>query len=60
MSWQSQFFFREERVDSTGALLGTGLRSPQIGAIHAAIGHWRAQDAAATIVMPTGTVILSR
>jgi NAD(P)-dependent dehydrogenase (short-subunit alcohol dehydrogenase family) len=37
-SWQGQFLFRGERVDGTGALPSMGLRSPQIGAIHAAIG----------------------
>lgn len=54
-SWQDQFAYREERVDSSGAVVSAGLRPPQIGAIHAAIGHWRAQDDPATVVMPTGT-----
>jgi superfamily II DNA or RNA helicase len=32
-----------------------GLRPPQIGALHATLGHWTVSDEAATIVMPTGT-----
>ena len=33
----------------------TGLRGPQIGAVHAVHAHWSVSDAPATIVMPTGT-----
>ena len=33
----------------------TGLRPPQIGAVHAMLAHWSVSDQAATIVMPTGT-----
>jgi superfamily II DNA or RNA helicase len=54
-SWRDSFHFKEERVDSAGVVIGKGLRPPQLGAIHAAIGYWRAQDDPATIVMPTGT-----
>jgi superfamily II DNA or RNA helicase len=54
-SWQDRFHFKEERVDSNRNVIAKGLRPPQMGAIHAAIGHWRAQDDPATIVMPTGT-----
>lgn len=54
-SWQDKFLYREEHQDASGATLSVGLRPPQIGAIHAAIGHWRAQEDPATIVMPTGT-----
>jgi superfamily II DNA or RNA helicase len=54
-SWQNQFAYREERAGDDGAEVSAGLRPPQIGAIHAAIGHWRAQDDPATVVMPTGT-----
>ena len=32
-----------------------GLRSPQIGGIHAALAHWQIGIETATIVMPTGT-----
>lgn len=53
-SWRGAFRFVEEQGDpiAGGA---RGLRSPQLGAIHAALGHWRASDEPATIVMPTGT-----
>ena len=33
----------------------TGLRGPQIGAVHAVHAHWTVSDVPATIVMPTGT-----
>lgn len=32
-----------------------GLRSPQVGAVHAAHAHWSVSEGPATIVMPTGT-----
>ena len=32
-----------------------GLRPPQIGALHAVLGHWSALEEPATVVMPTGT-----
>lgn len=32
-----------------------GLRTPQLGAIHAALAHWTTSVGIATIVMPTGT-----
>lgn len=32
-----------------------GLRSPQIGAIHAVLGHWSVSTEPTTVVMPTGT-----
>ena len=53
-SWQGSFFFREEVV-SDGAVVQPGLRPPQMGALHAAIAHWRVTDDLATVVMPTGT-----
>ena len=48
-SWKGCFLFKEEN----GA--ETGLRPPQIGAVHAMLAHWSVSDQAATIVMPTGT-----
>ena len=33
----------------------SGLRPPQIGAVHAVHSHWSVSEAPATIVMPTGT-----
>lgn len=32
-----------------------GLRSPQLGAIYAALAHWSYSNTIATVVMPTGT-----
>lgn len=32
-----------------------GLRSPQIGALHAVLGHWSVSTDPVTVVMPTGT-----
>ncbi|MEZ4104298.1 MAG: DEAD/DEAH box helicase family protein [Candidatus Paceibacterota bacterium] len=48
-SWKGAFSFLEE-TDSI-----PGLRSPQIGAIHSVLGHWRSKEDLATVVMPTGT-----
>lgn len=53
-SWRNAFRFDEERLED-GVIVQKGLRTPQIGAIHAALGHWTSSNSAATIVMPTGT-----
>ncbi|EJC80180.1 DNA/RNA helicase, superfamily II [Rhizobium leguminosarum bv. trifolii WSM2297] len=53
-SWRDAFTFREERLVGD-VVTQTGLRKPQIGAIHATLGHWTASSAPATVVMPTGT-----
>lgn len=38
------------------AVDGVGLRSPQLGAIHAVLGYWTTKRSEpATVVMPTGT-----
>jgi superfamily II DNA or RNA helicase len=50
-SWADGFIFREERRDQGKK----GLRKPQIGALYATLAHWSTTDAAATVVMPTGT-----
>ncbi len=50
-SWVGAFSYVQE--DPTRNI--TGLRGPQIGAVHAVHAHWSASDAPATIVMPTGT-----
>jgi superfamily II DNA or RNA helicase len=50
-SWRGAFTLAEEETEEHLA----GLRSPQIGAIHAVYAHWAASSEAATIVMPTGT-----
>lgn len=48
-SWNNQFSFREENENYTG------LRKPQLGAIHSIASHWSVSKACGTIVMPTGT-----
>ncbi len=50
-SWVDAFSYVAE-VPEQGLM---GLRSPQIGAVHAAHAHWSVSDGTATIVMPTGT-----
>nr|WP_246408255.1 DEAD/DEAH box helicase family protein [Microvirga lupini] len=50
-SWRGRFQFQEEDPEA-----GTpGLRSPQSGALHAILAHWKVTTAPATVVMPTGT-----
>src|SRR5258706_6412941 len=53
-SWDNQFNFVEEMSLGNGRMR-EGLRPPQIGALHCAIGHWKMSEEVATIVMPTGT-----
>ena len=48
-SWQGQFLFKKETCSSKG------LRSPQIGALHALLAHVEDGNESAIIVMPTGT-----
>lgn len=52
-SWRSQFDFKEEDVSK----LVSGLRTPQLGALHAIAGHFAVgkKHDKATIVLPTGT-----
>lgn len=50
-SWNETFSYKEENLDQNIK----GLRSPQIGALHAIHAHWEVDDSPATIVMPTGT-----
>lgn len=51
-SWKGSFHYQEEDV-TTGAI---GLRSPQLGALHAILAHWTVlPEEPATVVMPTGT-----
>jgi superfamily II DNA or RNA helicase len=52
-SWKGKFFFREENEGD-----GTkGLRSPQLGALHALSAHFAVGNSfePATVVLPTGT-----
>ncbi len=53
-SWHGLFSFREEHYEQ-GELVEAGLRPPQMGALHAALAHWKVTHDPATIVMPTGT-----
>lgn len=54
-SWKDQFSFKAESREGV-TLLETGLRPPQIGALHALLAHWTVTTTEpATIVMPTGT-----
>ncbi len=53
-SWSGQFSLREEKNLSDGNVQA-GLRSPQVGALYAALAHWKVTEEPATIVMPTGT-----
>lgn len=48
-SWRNAFSYLEEHDDYTG------LRPPQIGAVHAVHAHWALPNQVATVVMPTGT-----
>jgi superfamily II DNA or RNA helicase len=50
-SWRDRFTFAHDDPE-TGR---KGLRRPQIGALYAVLAHWSTTDAAATVVMPTGT-----
>ncbi len=54
-SWPSQLTFKEEIKDSKNQVMQTGLRPPQIGALHATLAHWTTSNEPATVVMPTGT-----
>lgn len=50
-SWAEAFFYLREDVSRNVK----GLRTPQIGAIHAIHAHWTVSPEPGTIVMPTGT-----
>jgi superfamily II DNA or RNA helicase len=52
---KNKFTFVEEERNSDLSVKKPGLRSPQIGAIYAALAHWRMSSDVATIVLPTGT-----
>ena len=49
--WANRFKFTQEDAETHRK----GLRRPQIGALYAVLAHWSTTDAAATVVMPTGT-----
>lgn len=50
-SWENRFVFAHDNPEKDKK----GLRRPQIGALYAVLAHWSTTDAAATVVMPTGT-----
>lgn len=49
-SWTNQFSYKEEENEEN-----PGLRTPQLGALHAVLGHFLAPTDVATVVLPTGT-----
>ena len=49
-SWTNQFAYKEEVDDEH-----PGLRKPQLGALHAVLGHLLSPTDIATVVLPTGT-----
>lgn len=53
-SWAGSFAFRQEQRDN-GEVVSRGLRSPQLGALYAALAHWTVTSEPGTVVMPTGT-----
>ena len=54
-AWSAGIQYRSELTDDRGAILRSGFRQPQIGALHAIASHWTVSDEPALIVMPTGT-----
>ena len=53
-SWKNAFSYKEEVRDDAEIVIN-GLRSPQLGALHAALAHQTITNETCTIVMPTGT-----
>lgn len=53
-SWSGQFKLIAETQNDDGSF-NAGLRTPQVGAIHAVLAHWSVSSNPATVVMPTGT-----
>lgn len=54
-SWQTGINYRTEVLREDGNLQQTGLRKPQIGALHAIAAHWTLSHEPAIVIMPTGT-----
>lgn len=54
-TWANRVRIVEEHEDEETHQLIPGLRHPQVGALYAALAHWKASEEPATIVMPTGT-----
>jgi superfamily II DNA or RNA helicase len=53
-SWSGVFRYNTEKRAS-GVIVRKGLRSPQIGGLHAIGAHWSVYNQPATLIMPTGT-----
>ena len=53
--WAGMFSFSAERRNADGEMISSGLRPPQLGALHAIGSHWSLGESPATVVMPTGT-----
>ncbi|TGE22703.1 DEAD/DEAH box helicase [Hymenobacter metallicola] len=54
-SWTGRVSIVEEQENEETQEILSGLRSPQVGALYAALAHWKTSEEPATIVMPTGT-----
>jgi superfamily II DNA or RNA helicase len=54
-SWAGALAIKEELRDSQNNIVQTGLRRPQVGALHAVAAHWIVSTKPALVVMPTGT-----
>lgn len=55
LRWEGALSYRAEKRGPAGIQLTTGLRPPQLGALHAIGAHWSLEQSPATVVMPTGT-----
>jgi superfamily II DNA or RNA helicase len=54
-SWSEGILYRHEQLNEDLSVRRTGLRLPQIGALHGIAAHWTLGTDPALIVMPTGT-----
>lgn len=55
VAWRNQFKYCKEERNEVGEPVQSGLRPPQLGALHAIAAHWSLSNEPATVVMPTGT-----
>lgn len=53
--WGEGIRYRRELRNPDGTVVRTGLRLPQLGALHAVAAHWTVSPEPAIVVMPTGT-----
>jgi superfamily II DNA or RNA helicase len=54
-AWAGGIRYRRELLDGQGQIVQTGLRLPQLGALHAIASHWTLGSEPALVIMPTGT-----